>query len=109
MYLTPSEARTRLQERYGIETTVYIGDLIMASEELRSRAPFVEGVDLSDPPDSLLDWVALCAYELGNYEQPVSSVGAGDVSLSYRDSPTRNQRRLQRLLAPYLAVRGRVS
>lgn len=110
MYMTPTQAQTRLSERYGINTTLYIGDLLMAGEYLQTMAPFTDGVKLDEPnglPDSLMDWVALRAYQLASYEMPVSSKSVGDRQISYAATNTRTDKRLQRLAEPYLKRTGR--
>lgn len=111
MYMTPSEAATRLSEKYSITATVLIGDLIAASEELREHAPFVEGVDLEAPPSELLDWVALRSHVLTEDEPgAVVEDSMSPFTRKYaRPEATQNQKRLERLIRPYLAVRGRVS
>ena len=83
----------------------------MAGEDLRDRAPFVEGVDLDgDLPESLKDWVALRAHVLT--EDEPGAVTEDSMSPFTRKYATpehsQNQKRLERLLKPYLAVRGRV-
>lgn len=116
IHMTPGDAQTRLQDRYGIETTVYFGDLLGAGEELRERGPFVADLNLDNPPDALLDWVALRAHTLAADESvSITSESVGDISANYGDSSgtggqlTQNERRLQRLISPYLARRGRVA
>jgi hypothetical protein len=113
IYMIPAEAQTRLLNRYGIDATLYIGDVLAASEELRSMAPFVEGVDVDDPdtlPDALLDWVALRANELRKGitgPPPASRVKAGNVTVDLR---LQDQDATKRgLLAPYLKHKGRVA
>jgi hypothetical protein len=113
MILTPQKAQLRLLDRYGIDTTLYTGDVLAASEDLRERGPFVEGVDPEDPgtlPDALLDWISLRANE---YRQtitgppPATKIRTDDVSLDLevRDG----ERALNSLLSPYLRRTGRVA
>ncbi len=111
MYLTPTEAATRLSQKYSIDATVLIGDVIIASEELREHAPFVADVDLDNPPDGLLDWVSLRAHVLSEDEPgPVTTDNMSPFSRTYaRPEHTRNGKRLERLLRPYLAHKGRVA
>lgn len=112
MYLAPEEARDRLAARYGIEATPLTGDLAVASDRLDSHAPFKDSSILEDPPEALLDWVALYAYKLADERtdgKTSSSVG-GAVSWSTawpQRSPT--ARRLSELLKPYLRHTGRVA
>lgn len=112
MYLTPEQARLTLVERFGIDKSPMIGDLIAASEELREYAPFVDGVDLDgELPDTLLDWVALRAHVLSEDEPgPVTEDSMSPFTRRYaRPEATQNQKRLERLIAPYLAHKGRIA
>lgn len=61
-------------------------------------------------PDAVLDWVALRAYQLSvDDEAPVSSEGAGRVSVSYaRPKTGRTERLMASLLEPYLLRVGRL-
>lgn len=110
MYLTPTEAATRLSQKYSIDATVLIGDLIIASEELRAMAPFRSDVDLEAPPSELLDWVSLRAHVLSEDEPgAITEDSMNPFTRRYaQPEHTQNQKRLQRLLAPYLAHKGRV-
>lgn len=114
MFVTPGEAEVRLRLRYGIETMLYIGDVLAASEELRGMAPFVDTVDLDgetgELPDALLDWVALRSNEFrkgATGPPPASRVKAGNVTVDLR---LQDQDATKRgLLAPYLKHKGRVA
>lgn len=107
MYLTPTEATLRLIDRYGIEATLYMGDVLAASEDLRERGPFVEAVDLTEEttplPDALLDWVSLRAYQLSEEDEPgVESESVRGTSITYaRPMQSQTERRLERLVGPY--------
>lgn len=111
MYMTPGEASIRLQERHGIATELFIGDVLAASEELRSMAPFVEGVDVDgELPESLYDWVALRANEFRQTitgPPPASSIKTGDVTVQLELG--KGHRDLHKLVYPYLKRKGRVS
>jgi len=111
LYMTPEEARLTLVDRFGIDKSPMIGDLVAASDELRERAPFVESVDLDDPPDALLDWVALRALVLTEDEPgAVTEDSMSPFTRKYaRPEATQNQKRLERLIRPYLSHRGRVA
>jgi hypothetical protein len=110
MLITPAEAQMRLLNRYGINKSPMTGDLVSASEELRENAPFVEGVDLDNPPDGLLDWVALRALTLSEDEPgPVTEDSMNPFTRRYAvPEHTQNGKRLERLLRPYLAHKGSV-
>jgi hypothetical protein len=109
MYLTPNEAATRLKDRYGVEDTPRIGDLMIASDALDGMAPF-EDVDLDAGPipDALLDYVALKAHVLARDRQEgqtSSSLGPMSHSFAWPQlSP--DARRLDALLRPYLKRTG---
>jgi hypothetical protein len=113
MYMTPGEASIRLQERHGIATELFIGDVLAASEELRGMAPFVEGVDVDDPdtlPGAVLDWIALRAHEFRQTitgPPPASSIKTGDVTVQLELG--KGHRDLHKLVYPYLKHRGRVA
>ena len=114
MYMTPGDAQARLQERHGIDTTLYIGDVLAASEELRSAGPFIDSVDLTEEsaplPDALLDWVALRANEIRRTAigpPPASRIKTGDVTVDLELGGA--DRDLHRLVRPYLKRRGRVA
>jgi hypothetical protein len=111
IYMIPAEAQTRLLNRYGIDATLYIGDVLAASEELRGMAPFVEGVDLDgELPESLYDWVALRANEFRQTitgPPPASSIKTGDVTVQLELG--KGHRDLHKLVYPYLKRKGRVS
>lgn len=116
-----TEAVTRLSERYGITAELFLGDLETASRELDAR-PLIGGrydpnQDLRFPrsytvpgdtegevPEPIFDWVALRAYQLSTEDEPaVTSESAGRVSVSYaRPKASQIERRMRRLLAPYL-------
>ena len=119
-YLTRSEALLRL-EAYGLDAdatdVVTEPDLLAASNDLDKQGPFV-GVpaaedqerafprdDDTEPPDEVLFWVALRAYQLAaNTAPPVISTGAGRVNVTYsRPKPSQVERRMERLLDPYLS------
>ncbi len=126
-YLTEEQARARLAE-YGIAPDVLTrGDLRVASNELDvmpligeryadgqgrafprsvTRPGDVEG----EIPGAVLDWIALRAYQLSSDEDPtVTSEGAGSVSVSYaRPKLSQTEKRMARLLAPYLVRRIRL-
>lgn len=122
-YLTADMAEARLFERYGIESEIFVGDLVIASRELDARPLVGEAYDataqsLAFPrsytvpgdeagmvPEAILDWVALRAYQLATEDEPaVASESAGRVSVSYfRPKISQLERRMRRLLAPYLA------
>lgn len=109
MYLTPTEATLRLIGRYGIEATLYMGDVLAASEDLRERGPFVETVDLDgELPDALLDWVALRSYQLSEDDDPaIQSEGVRGTSVTYaRPMQSQTERRLERLIVPYQRTTG---
>lgn len=115
MYMTQGEAATRLRERYGIEATLAIGDVMLASEALRDSGPFVADVDLDEEdsplPYALLDWVALYAHTIKEDEPgAVLTDNMAPFSRTYaRPEMTRNGKRLARLIAPYLRHTGRVA
>lgn len=106
MYLTPQQATSRLSERYGLDSTPYIGDLIMAGEELHGLAPFKPTVDLDDPPEALIDWVALRAHELRRGREdppPASRISAADVTVWVDNT----RQTMSGLITPYLRYTGR--
>lgn len=135
-YLTKQQAVARLVDAdtgFGISAEVADqitgGDLRLASDELDDMGPFkgsplsesqdrewpraggfgsgIRGI-FSGTPQSILDWVALRAFQLATEDEPaVSSEGAGGVSVSYA-LPKRSQleRRMERLLSPYLLKTG---
>jgi hypothetical protein len=128
-FLDTDEAEARLQSRYGIEDAgLTAGDLDIAASNLDSRAPFVgekthpdqlhqfprKGIVSGEDdhvPEEVLDWVALRAYQLATDDKPaVSSERADEVSVTYR-FPKRSQteKRMARLLTPYLRRHGRSS
>lgn len=113
MDMTPEQARTRLNDRYGIDKAPLIGDLIMAGEDLRAEAPFKANanVDLDNLPDALLDWIALRAHVLTEDEPgPVTEDSMSPFTRRYAaPEATQNQKRLQRLIAPYLSRKGRIA
>lgn len=111
MYMTPEQARERLSARYGITDTPLLGDVIAASEDLREMGPFNKDVDIEEPPDSLLDWVALRAHVLSEDEPgAVTKASMTPFSRTYaRPEKTRNGKRLEALVAPYLRRTGRVA
>lgn len=112
MFLTPQEAATRLRDRYGIESTPYIGDLIIASDRLEDMAPFKDSRILEDPPDALLDWVALYGHKLKDERHEGRTSGAVSGAVSWRTAwpqLTPDARRLKALIAPYLRNTGRVA
>lgn len=122
-FINPEDASARLSSRFGIEgASLTHGDLAIASSNLDGRAPFVgekndeyqlhqfprDGED--DVPEAILDYVALRAFALATNDKPaVSSERADEVSVTYR-SPKRSQteKRMARLVAPYLRRVGRV-
>ncbi len=109
MYLTPTEARDRLQTRYSITADLTIGDLMIASDTLDELAPFSPPLeDYETLPDALLDWVALKAHTLtqGDKEGLISR-GIAGISASYAwPQLSRDARRLETLIAPYLKRTG---
>lgn len=111
MYLTPGESQIRLLNRYNIDKAPMIGDLVSASEELREHAPFVADVDLDNPPDALLDWVALRALVLSEDEPGAVVEDSMNPFTRKYAAPehTQNGKRLERLLRSYLAHKGRVA
>lgn len=129
-YLTEEEAEARLDERYGIAAAPLIGDLEIASSELDSLGPFI-GTQLvtdgtqtlafprsenpdgttnaqTDPPDAILDWVALNAYRISVDDPPaITSRSARGLSESYAyPKGSQNERRMAYLLAPYFLRMG---
>lgn len=104
MHLTPSQAQTRLSQRYGIATTLLIGDLMAASDELDELAPFRADVNLTTPPDALLDWIALRAAELARESAP-KSVTVQGVSVTPAEMGVSATRR-RALIGPYLKRSG---
>jgi hypothetical protein len=128
-YLTRSEALLRL-EAYGLtaEQTDVITepDVESASDDLDGLAPFngarpatqarqfprmdaeLDAEDNPIIPAAILNWVALRAYEVAaNVAPPIRSTGAGRVSVTYdRPKPNQVERRMERLIDPYLLKRG---
>ena len=124
-YLTASQAETRLYSRFNIETTVTDGDVEIASDELDAGTPFIGTKLVTDgtqerefprsvnpdgttneattPPDAVLDWVALAAYQLTSDDSPaVTSASADGVSLTFASADTSpTERRMAYLLSPY--------
>jgi hypothetical protein len=110
IYMTPGEASVRLQERHGIATELFIGDVLAASEELRGMAPFTVDLETEPLPDALLDWVALRSHELRQTAAgppPASSIKTGDVTVQLEIG--KGHRDLHKLVYPYLKRKGRVS
>lgn len=94
-YLTPEAAAARLTA-IGIASTPTAPLLTLASDEVDAAGPFIGGKTVFDQPrqfprfpdttvpDAVLDYVALRAAELSiEPEAPVTSEGAGGVSVSY--------------------------
>lgn len=128
-YLTEDQAEERL-ERFRIAGAPSEGDLDIASSELDSMAPFIgtklvtdgtqalafprnENPDgttsaLTDPPDAILDWVALNAYRLSVGDPPaITSRSARGLSESFAyPKSSQNDRRMEYLLEPYLLRMG---
>ena len=124
-YLTASDAETRLYSRFNIETTVTDGDVEIASDELDAQTPFIgtklvtDGTQIrefprslnpdgtanedTDPPEAVLDWVALAAYQLTSDDSPaVTSASADGVSLTFaRPDTSPTERRMERMISPY--------
>lgn len=133
MYLTGAEIATRLAARFPDlpEVTVGDGDAEIASAELDAAGPFIGGRldsdqehafprsvtpagetnEDTDPPDAVLDWVALNAYRVSRADAPaVTSESARGVSVTYASpAPSQAERRMAGLLAPYLLYFGLVS
>jgi hypothetical protein len=127
-YLTAAQIEDRLDGRFGISTTITDGDAEIATYELEALAPFIgskldseqerafprtinpDGTtnEDEDPPDAVLDWVALCAYTMSAEETPgITSESIGSTSRSYA-TPKTNQtsRRMSVLVEPYLLKVG---
>jgi hypothetical protein len=122
-YLTRSEVLLRL-EAYGLDAgatdVVTEPDVLAASDDLDAQGPFVG--DLADeeqerefprdddetPPDAVLNWVALRAYELAkNIPPPVTSSSVGSASSTYASPRVSHvQRRMAGLLDPYISTTG---
>lgn len=129
-YITTSDAETRLLSRFGVTATLTDGDVEIASDELDFMRPFIgaklvtdgtqerafprsitpdgETNEETDVPGAVLDWVVLCAYRLATDDAPpVTSEGAGSVNVSYASpKPSQTDRRMQRLIEPYLLKVG---
>lgn len=125
MYLTADAIASRLDDRFGIEAEIAPGDAEMASYELDSQGPFIgarqdseqemafprtlnpNGTENEDTtiPAAVLDWVALCAYRITGGDAPgIVSRSRSGLSESYsRPVVDKNERRMNRLLWPYLA------
>jgi hypothetical protein len=124
-YLTINEAEIRLEDRFGITTSLLAGDVDAASYALDAHGPFIgERLDSEqgqafprtlnpdytanaeeDVPERILDWVALKSYQLSAEEEPgVVSESIGMASVSYSSPKTsQTERRLEFLISPYLA------
>lgn len=116
MYLTPTEAQDRLQTRYSLvssEAPLTIGDVLAASQALDELGPFEDSVDFDNLPDALLDYVALYAHMLATDELPaISSETVSGARADYASGAprkSRNARRMDRLIAPYIRRRGTVA
>lgn len=126
-YLTADEAETLLEDRFGVIFTPTEGDMDAASYEIDASGPFIgtrydseqerafprslepDGTEgAGTVPDAILDAASLMAYRLSADDPPpVTSEGAGSVSVSYgAPKPSQAERRIARLLAPYLLKVG---
>ena len=131
MYLDGEEIAERLLDRFNITATVGDGDAAIASAELDSASPFIgerqdseqehafprsvtpagETNEDTDPPDAVLDWVALNAYRVSSTDAPaVLSWSRSGVSETYASpAPSQAERRMTGLLQPYLRYSGYTS
>lgn len=126
-YLTADDAQDRLEDRYGLTSTLNEGDMNAASDELDALRPFLGSKYLTDQerafprsiepdgsdsdgtvPDDILDAVALLAWLYAEDPgPPVKSESAGGVSVTYASAKRHvNRRRVDALLRPYLKTRG---
>jgi hypothetical protein len=123
-YETNEQMQTRLSQRFGITAEITVGDADIASNDVDSLGPFIgsrladdqerqfprnvnpDGSTnaVTDPPEAVLDWVALRAYQLSNDEDPaIKSETVGRASVVYlRGKLSRIERRMSGLLTPYL-------
>lgn len=124
-YLSPEDAEARLYSRYGIESSLSVGDIAAGSQKVDMSGPFIGSKLVTDGtqllefprsmnpdgtantntaiPDSVLDYAALCSYGQSVDETPgVKSEGAGSVSATYEE-PRYSQTvtRKGELLTPY--------
>ncbi len=109
MYLTVAEAEARLETRFNITAELEDGDLMAASDTLGELAPFSPPLeDYATLPDALLDWVALKAHTLAQGgREGLTGHGVAGISASYAwPQLSRDARRMEALIAPYLKRTG---
>lgn len=124
-YLTSTQIQTRLTSRFELTATVSEGDADIASASLDASGPFIgakldevqEGQFPRDTkpdgtaststavPESVLDWVALRAYQLATDEESaIQSESISDWRATYAaPKVSQTERRMENLLRPYLA------
>lgn len=97
-----------MSSRYGVTATLSEGDVLAAELALGSLAPFKEDVDLAAPPEALLDWTALYAYQLADgWPGPVVEDAMSPFRTVYaKPEPNRHAKRCRELVAPYLKRTG---
>ena len=104
--MNAGEAMDRLSTRYGLEAELYDGHVEAAESALEALAPFEADVDLNDPPEPLLDYVAFKALETKQAQggdAPASRVTAGDVTVELAGVAGYDP---SALVAPYLKRTG---
>lgn len=102
------EAQSRLFSRYDVEAELQSADVLAAELALGGLAPFTADVDLANPPEALLDWTALYAYQLSDgWPGPVVQDSMAPFSTHYaRPEPNKHAKRCRELVAPYLKRTG---
>ena len=106
--MNAGEAEDRLLNRYDVEATLQSGDVLAAELALGGLAPFTADVDLANPPDALLDWVALYALQLSDgWPGPIVGDSMSPFSTHYaRPEPNKHAKRSRELVASYLKRTG---
>lgn len=104
-YLTSDEIFERLDERFSLRAEVSDGIAEIASSALDAHVSVPSSAG-ADPPDALLDWVALKAYSLSlsdaAYSPGVTSESARGVSRSYSTpKASRIERMMDEILSSY--------
>jgi hypothetical protein len=94
--------------RYNITAELNEGHVLAAELALGALAPFTDDVDLAAPPEALLDWTALYAYQLADeWPGPIVRDAMSPFSTVYaRPEPNPHAKVARELVGRYLKRTG---